>query len=65
MDEPLTESQQKLRGRQISEMAIYQLHDWIAACKRMGLWAKTYEERTAWKESGQQAVTELERRVAQ
>jgi hypothetical protein len=63
MDEPLTESQQRLRGYKISNMAIYQLHDWISACRRMAHWAKSAQDRTIWKTSGQEALTELERRL--
>ena len=61
MDAPLTQSQQLLRGQQITDMAIYQLHDWIAACKKMSVWARTDKDRAAWEESAQKAMAELER----
>jgi hypothetical protein len=63
MNEPLTESQQSLRGHQIADMAIYQLHDWILACRRMEVWAQSAQDRTTWKTCGQEVVTELERRL--
>jgi hypothetical protein len=41
-----------------------QLHDWIDACAKMGLWVKAAKARRSWKKSEQDAVTELERRTA-
>jgi hypothetical protein len=64
MDEPLTNSQQSLRGCKIADMAIYQLHDWIAACKTMELWAKDAKARDKWHKSGQEAAAELQRRLS-
>ena len=62
--EPLTKSQQKLRGCKIADMAIYEIHDWIAACKRMELWAQDPKARSIWKTAGQEATLELERRLS-
>jgi len=64
MAEPLTKSQQKLRGRKIVDMSNDQLKGWIAACGKMELWVKPAKPRRAWKKSGQEAMAELERRVS-
>jgi hypothetical protein len=62
MGEPLTKSQQKLRGRKVTDMNIDQLIDWISACDKMELWVKPAKARRSWKEGAQKARCELERR---
>jgi hypothetical protein len=63
MDEPLSDSQQALRGRKVTDMTEAQLHDWIDACDRMEAWKHiTNKARRGWKDSRAEAVTELARR---
>jgi hypothetical protein len=62
MSEPLTKSQQSLRGRKISDMTIDQLQDWIAACEKMEQWIGHAKARREWRISGIEAENELERR---
>lgn len=60
--EPLTRSQQALRGRKIVDMDDAQLADWIDACNKMEIWVKPAKARRSWKQGRLAAVTELERR---
>lgn len=62
MAEPLTRSQQQLRGRKISDMTDEQLRDWIDACDKMETWVVAAKARRGWRESGIDAQAELERR---
>ena len=61
--EPLSRSQQGLRGRDIRDMTIEQLRDWIDACEKMEAWVKPPKARRSWKHSGQEAIAELEGRA--
>jgi len=63
MGMPLSQSQQRLRGRKIADMTDDQLRDWIDACTRMEKWVKPAKARRSWKQSGQEAMEELERRT--
>ena len=62
MAEPLTKSQQSLRGRKIVNMTDDQLRDWIQACEKMENWVRHAKARRGWRLSGIEAGDELERR---
>lgn len=62
MAEPLTPSQQQLRGRNISDMTVEQLRDWIDACDKMETWVGAAKARRGWRQSGIEAEAELARR---
>jgi hypothetical protein len=62
MAEPLTKSQQSLRGRRIVDLTDDQLHEWIDACKKMEDWVGHAKSRRAWRLSAIEAEAELERR---
>ena len=62
MAEPLTKSQQSLRGRRIVDMSDAQLRDWIHACEKMENWVKHAKARRKWRLGGVEAEDELERR---
>ena len=62
MAEPLTRSQQQLRGRKISDMTVEQLRDWIDACDKMETWVGAAKARRGWRLSGIEAQAELARR---
>ena len=65
MSEPLSKTQQMLRGRRLAEMTNDQLLDWIDACNRMEEWKHTpSKSRQKWKLSNQAAKGELDRRNA-
>ena len=65
VSQPLTKSQQKLKGRKVTDMTVEQLKDWIEACEKMERWiARAGKARREWKRSGQEAQTELEGRLA-
>lgn len=63
MAEPLSKSQQKLRGREICDMTDEQLRDWIDACLKMEQWVGAAKARRGWRLSGIKAEQELERRT--
>ena len=62
MAEPLSKSQQQLRGRSVGDMTDDQLRDWIDACEKMESWVKASKARRSWKLSGHDAEAVLERR---
>jgi hypothetical protein len=62
MAEPLSKSQQSLRGRKIADMTDHQLRDWIQACEKMENWVGHAKARRGWRLSGVQAEKELDRR---
>lgn len=62
MGEPLSKSQQKLRGREIRVMTDDQLVEWVHACRAMEKWVNHAKARRSWKHSGQEAEAEIERR---
>ena len=62
MPEPLTKSQQQLRGRKIVDMSDEQLRDWIDACDRMERWVSASKARRSWRIGGIEAENELQRR---
>jgi len=62
MADPLSKSQQKLRGREIRVMTDEQLVDWIHACHAMEKWVGHKKARHAWKLSGKEAEAEIQRR---
>lgn len=64
MGEPLTKSQQSLRGRNVKDMTVDQLHDWIAACDAMEHWVASPKARRSWTTSREQASAELQNRSA-
>ena len=64
MSEPLSKSQQRLRGRRINEMTDEQLVDWIDACEKLEMWVGAAKSRRSWRQSGNEAETELERRAS-
>ena len=63
MSEPLSKSQQALRGSKINDMSIDQLQDWIDACGKMERWVDAAKARREWRVSGIEAERELERRT--
>ena len=62
MSEPLTKSQQQLRGRKLVDMSDEQLKDWIDACGKMERWVSAAKARRSWRLSGIEAEDELQRR---
>lgn len=62
MNEPLTKSQKKLRGRSIGEMSIEQLRDWIDACTKMTNWVGAKKAWRDWRLGREAASAELVRR---
>jgi hypothetical protein len=61
---PLSRSQESLRGRKIVDMSAVQLREWIDACVRMEEWKYTpTKARRGWKASRAEAEAELERRM--
>ena len=57
---PLSRSQENLRGRKIADMSVEQLRDWIDACQRMEEWKYTpAKARRGWKASRAKAEAEL------
>ncbi len=62
MDEPLSKSQQRLRGRKLVEMTDDELLEWIDACEKMERGVSAAKARRSWKQSGQNAHEELKRR---
>lgn len=62
MSEPLSKSQQSLRGRKIVDMTDNQLRDWIDACEKMEIWVGHAKARRGWRVSGIEAEDELKRR---
>lgn len=60
---PLTKSQERLRGIKCTDMTDQQLVDWIDACNRMetvrNMPAKA---RSSWKEGREEAIAEMEKR---
>ena len=62
MPEPLTRTQQRLRGREICDMTEDQLRDWIDACEKMEQWVDAAKARRGWRLSGIEAQSELDRR---
>ena len=64
MAEPLSKSQQALRGRKLCDMSVEQLKDWIDACDKMELWVGYAKARRGWRKSGIEAENELKKRMA-
>jgi hypothetical protein len=65
LSQPLSKSQQKLRGRKIVDMSDTQLADWIVACHSMEAWPRIdAKARRGWKASRLEAEGEVERRDA-
>ncbi len=64
MPDPLTRSQQRLRGREVADMSDAQLDDWVDACTKMELHIKHPKARRSWKEGRHDALAEIERRAA-
>jgi hypothetical protein len=62
MNNPLTKSQRELRGRDVRDMSIEQLHDWIDACSKMERWVDFNKARRSWKHGREEALAELARR---
>jgi hypothetical protein len=63
MNQPLSITQQALRGRKVTDMTDVQLRDWIDACDQMEAWVHiTAKARRGWKAARVRAVTELARR---
>jgi hypothetical protein len=60
MKNPLTKTQEALRGRKINDMTDGQLRQWIDACDRMEKWKHTpAKARRGWKASGARAEAQL------
>lgn len=62
MNEPLTKTQQELRGRSVSDMSLGQLRDWIDVCKKMENWVGYNKARRGWRQCREEALAELSRR---
>ena len=63
VNNPLSPSQEALRGRKVVDMSIEQLREWIDACNRMEAWKYTpAKARRGWKVSRAKAEAEFERR---
>lgn len=63
---PLSKTQESLRGRKIADMSIEQLREWIDACNRMEEWKYTpAKARRGWKASRARAQAELDHRERQ
>lgn len=62
MSEPLSKMQQSLRGRNVVDMTVDQLRDWIDACAKMERWVTAAKARRSWKQCGHHAQVGLERR---
>jgi hypothetical protein len=60
---PLSKSQESLRGRKRSDMSEAQLHDWIDACNKMEAWVKSAKARRSWKRAREEAEAELASRA--
>ncbi len=63
--DPLTKSQQALRGLALCDMSIAQLRDWIAACEQMDQMANHKKAPRGWQKSRELAVKELESRASE
>lgn len=63
MSEPLTRSQQQLRGKNIRDLTDAQIRDWIAACDKMERWVTAAKARRGWRLSRNEALAELARRT--
>jgi hypothetical protein len=60
---PLSRSQEILRGRKVGNMSVEQLREWIDATNRMDEWKDTpAKARRGWKASRAKAGAGLERR---
>jgi hypothetical protein len=64
MNDPLTKSQRDLRGRNIRDLSVEQLQDWIDACTKMERWVDFNKARRSWKRGREDATAELARRGA-
>jgi hypothetical protein len=62
MTEPLSKSQQQLRGRDVHTMTNDQLSDWIHACNSMEKWVKYNKARRSWKRGRKEAEEEIQKR---
>ncbi len=62
MNEPLTKTQQALRGRSVGDMSLEQLRDWIDACEKMENCVGYNKARRGWRQGREDALTELVRR---
>jgi hypothetical protein len=65
MSEPLTKSQQRLRGRKVQDMSVDELNDWISACDRMEVWVSHNKARRSWNVAREDAQEELARRIGE
>ncbi len=63
MTNPLSKSQQSLRGRKRSDMTAAQLRDWIDACNKMEAWVKPAKARRTWKKAREDAELHLQARA--
>jgi hypothetical protein len=63
MAQPLSKSQESLRGKKIVDMSVSELKDWVAACDAIEVWKHTPSKtRRGWKRSREEAIAELARR---
>jgi hypothetical protein len=62
MSEPLSKSQQRLRGKDIRTMTNDELTDWIHACNAMEKWVKYNKARRGWKQSRKDAEDLIQKR---
>ncbi len=64
MAEPLTRSQQSLRGKKIADMTDTELRDWLDACTKMEFHVKPAKARRSWKAGALEAEIELKSRAS-
>jgi hypothetical protein len=62
MAEPLSDSQQRLRGKDVRTMTNEQLVDWIHACNAMEKWVSHNKARRGWKQGRADAEAEIQKR---
>lgn len=62
MDAPLSSAQQHLRGRDVRNMTVDELREWINACDRMEMWTKFAKARRSWKLAREIVFDELAKR---
>ncbi|WP_435021548.1 hypothetical protein TA3x_002433 [Tundrisphaera sp. TA3] len=62
MDGLLTKSQMALRGRDLRDLSVEQIRDWIDACTTMERSVKFNKARRSWRQGRSEAFQELIRR---
>lgn len=63
MNNSLTKEEQKLRGKNISDMTLDELKIWINACDKMENNVKANKARRSWTKSRDESINEIEKRL--